>query len=451
MLAAAIRALRHPPDAVNGQLIGTGPDRHGGRWQVALIASVIGGFGMWLAWPARLHLPTRRPRIGSSMRGLTGVDALIGAALALPLTSVRLGPANVGDALLVVALVMAVRQHGRMSVRWARTRIPAVVILGAGLALVGGLLGGALGTPAPFAARPLLRAAAGVGVPLVVIAACDPSRIVRRQVATAFAAGAAASVLFGVVGMGPGERIAGLATHPNHLGLACVLGVAMAMGAQRAGADPRLIAPVLLVDVVGVLLSGSRSALLGLALVGTWWAVVERDGRRGAPRVAGAAIILLTALWHGAALDRVTGDPASDAGHRFRFEVSVDRVERAPLTGEGFRFLEEAHSVPLQLLAAGGPLTFAGGGVLLVAPLVLRRGPRDPMGTFLKAGWTAYLAGGLVQNILVDRYVWFVGALLLAEGSAPLCPRIAVRQDPTPNLADGPVAEGQNRADLGRA
>src|SRR5690606_29322751 len=157
-------------------------------------------------------------------------------------------------------------------------------------------------------------------------------------------------------------RASGLAAHPNHLGLACLLGAAAGACALVAGTAPRWATAVLVVNAGGLTLSGSRSALLGAAVVIACVAGVRSLRPVVGPRVLGvgvAAIVFASTIGvlHAAAFDRVAGDAASDSGHRQRVVLALERIERAPFTGAGFRYLEEAHVVPLQLLAAGGLLT----------------------------------------------------------------------------------------------
>jgi hypothetical protein len=431
MLSAGVRTFRHPPSA---HLPTTGRDGAAGTLALAdlgfssrlgaalMVAMVIG---------AALRHRRRCSRAISSgfvslkrwisEQALGGLPLLAGA-FALPLGAARLGPVTAADALLLscVALRLAA---GRTSAVWrAWESVPRVVILGGVLALSGGLIGGLLGTDGAVGWRALARAAAGVCLPLIALVLDQQRRGRRRDLAMAFAGGVAFSVAVGLSQVAVGERMSGLATHPNHLGLTALLGVAMASAAlaTQATMTARVL---LLLNLLGVVFSGSRAALIGLAALVVWSLATGPSGRRWkrpvpVVRTAPVGVVTLAALVHGAAIHRLAGDPASDAGRRFRLELAVARIKRAPLTGEGFRFLEEAHSLPLQLLASGGPLTLLGGGLLLAAPLVL--GARDRADVFtsaLCAGWVAYLLVALFQNIVVDRYVWFLAALILIRST----------------------------------
>jgi O-antigen ligase len=215
----------------------------------------------------------------------------------------------------------------------------------------------------------------------------------------------------------------GLATHPNHLGLMCTLGAGLAVAAWPPRRRGVALPAVLVANIAGVVLSGSRVALVALGVVAVVGLVLP--GRRGEQLagttkrvVAGAAIGAVLAVSHGVTLHRLQGDAESDAGRRFLREVSIDRISRSPWTGEGFRFLEEAHNVPLQLAAAGGPLTAAAFGGLLLTPLVVGLRRRDdPASRWFTAAWCGYLAIAVVQNIVVDRYLWFVAALIVVPRS----------------------------------
>ena len=76
----------------------------------------------------------------------------------------------------------------------------------------------------------------------------------------------------------------------------------------------------------------------------------------------------------------------------------------------------DAHSIYLQILAAGG-LLLASGMVLFWFGLV-RAGWRlrhvDPIAMFLVASVVVWLAVGLVENQLTDRYIYFPVAAIAA-------------------------------------
>ena len=387
-----------------------------GRWVVGGTAVVValGAAALWRA--------NRGAQTGwVSASAPRSYALLLAAAVTLPWSAARVGWAPVGDLILVGGLFGLMLELGTRAVLRSSSGQRQLVLIGGSLALAGGLLGGMAGTPGPVGFTELARAIVGVALPVVTLAAAGLSDRERRRLALAFACGCALSVVVGIPDAAAGLRMTGLATHPNHLGLACVLGVALAAGAMTTSWS-RLAAVALVLNAVGVLASGSRSALLGLLVLGVW-SLFGRGSERSQLRsrvVTGIAILTAigAAVIHGVALDRAFGDPASDDGRRFQLDVTLDRIQRSPWTGEGFRFLEEAHSVPLQLLAAGGPLTLIGGGILLAAPIVYGRRQRSsPLVRWLTAGWTAFLVGSVVQNILVDRYVWFVAALLLATSS----------------------------------
>lgn len=435
MLAAGVRVVGHPPAASPQAAVAVDT----GRTTLADLGPPAGPLGLLLAAAAgaiaamRRRVKGARALASKALRARRWLDQqtlgdhlLIAGAFALPLGVLRVGPITVADGLLVASAVARVALGRVGALRRLRASVPPVMVLGGGLALIGGLVGGVVGTEGAVGWRALARAAAGVCLPMIAVLLGRGGPRRRRNLALAFALGATVSVVVGLSQVAVGERMAGLATHPNHLGLTALLGMAMAAGVLAAGATPLPTAAVLLLNTLGVVLSGSRAALLGLVVLAAWSfskppSARQRARWRTSGYASAAALVAFVTVAHGAALHRLTGDPASDAGRRFRLELALERIHRAPLTGEGFRFLEEAHSVPLQLLAAGGPLTLIGGTLLLVAPVVLGyRDRSNALTRWLLAGWTAYLGVALVQNIVVDRYVWFLAALLAAVALPPV-------------------------------
>jgi hypothetical protein len=382
------------------------------------LAAGVGVFVRYRRRSGRVERDRPTPQVSS---GSIGRWTLLAAAITLPLSTWRVSWATLGDILLALSMLVFIVHDGPRAVAKSILLLPRTVAIGGALALAGGFIGGTVGTPGPTGYVSLVRAAIAVALPLVTLAAARLSEESRRDVALAYACGAGLSVIVGLPRAIDGLRMTGLATHPNHLALTSVLGVALAAGVLATQWSP-LAATALVVNTVGVLASGSRSGLLGLAVLGVWL-LPRRESRseRGAFGMTLTVAVLAagaTAVLHRPVTTRIFGDPASDAARRFHLEVAVDRIRRAPLTGEGFRFLEEAHSVPIQLWAAGGLLTIVGGGILLAAPIVYRWSDRrEPLTHWLIAGWTAFLVSAVVQNIVVNRYLWFVAGLLLAPGA----------------------------------
>ena len=239
-------------------------------------------------------------------------------------------------------------------------------------------------------------------------------------------------------------RPSGLSTHPNHLGIVCLLATAVALGLALGGrpAARRLSMVALPPLVLALVASGSRAALLGFFVMVPAVAVLAyrvQLALRAAAAAAVVAVAVLAGIVHIPAdtgLGRLFGDrstPGSDQSRLEHFGRSIDRFERHPLTGEGFEFAQEAHNIYLQVLVAAGPLGLIGFAV--VAGSVLRAGSSGARSSRqlvtgdhallagLVGGYVGYLVAGLFQNILWDRYLWlYVAAILSLAASLRAAP-----------------------------
>jgi len=357
------------------------------------------------------------------------------AAFTAPLSGVRVSALALGD----VALIAAVALSALSSVTGRRPGGPPVqpgVV--AGLAAIAA--GGVVGTF--FAARPATSLGGvatfvlGSAGPVAALALWAPSRRQLRCFAWLWLAGAVASALWAIL-LGPAAfgRRAGLATHPNHLGIICMLGTGLALGLVVSGARParRLAVAALPVLLLALALSGSRAAVVGCAsavLAMTWLCRRLHLALRalvvacafGATVLAGVVDVP-----EQSGLGRLAGGRSaaeSDTARAEHLARSLERFRQHPLTGEGFEFAEEAHNIYLQVAVAAGPMGVL--GLLLVARGVLgatRRGASAgpwPIGgdralvAGLGAGYAGYLVVGAFQNLLWDRYLWLYVACALA-------------------------------------
>jgi hypothetical protein len=397
---------------------------------VLVVAAALGGLllgrGLWA--------------FGS--RGVAGL-AWAGAAFTAPFNGVRVSSlVAVSDVFLVLAVVamlppMVVR--GREPLRSSSHE---GVLVGIALIAVGGTLG------TLFATQPVASLA---GIAKFVLAAAGSVLAVRlwapgtrevRWFCSLWLGGAVVSSLWALT-LGPElvGRPLGLSTHPNHLGIVCLLATGIALGFILSG---RPLArglsmasfPLLVVVLVA---SGSRAALLGFFVMVPAVAVLSYRLQL-AVRAGVVAAVFGLAVLAGAVdlpassgLGRLFGDgstPASDVSRIEGLSTSIDRFERHPLTGEGFEFAQEAHNIYLQVLAAAGPLGLI--GLVVVAGSVVRAssaGVRAASGRVsgdhallagLAGGYVGYLVAGLFQNILWDRYLWLYIAAILALGASLL-------------------------------
>lgn len=376
----------------------------------------------------------RRPALGERVV----VSAWAGVMFTAPLNGVRvLRWLTLCDVLLAVALVAtAASPTLRRPLRDALDKRGVL----AGLALITG--GALLGTA--FAADYGLSLLGTVGFffatagPVMALVLWAPSRNHLRWFCVLWLAGAVVSSLWAVLG-GPtmvGRRL-GLASHPNSLGLISALGTGVAFAFVLAG--PRLLRWLAgvscLVLVGGMWASGSRAALLAVVSAVPAVAVLSKRPRvamfsGAAAAVVGAAVFV--GVVHAPALGdvgRLLGDRStveSDAGRLGQLGHSLDRIMDHPLTGDGFEFAPEVHSIYLQVVVAAGPLGLIGLAVATGSLLsAARRGIGDRHGPVtgdrvllagLAGGYIGYMVGAAFQNSLSERYLWLyvAGTLALA-------------------------------------
>jgi hypothetical protein len=381
-----------------------------------LCVAVVGG--LFLLGPERL-----------------GLVAWAGTAFVAPLSGVRAAGLAVSDVLLVAAVALTLPSFATGYRRFPVPIRPEVFV---GLATIA--CGGVIGTF--FAARPgaslaeMTRFVAASAGSVAAVALWAPRPAQLRWFCWFWLAGAVFNASWAIV-VGPvgGFRPAGLSTHPNHLGLVCMLGTALALGlalAERRALRPlaaAAIAPLL----AAVLVSGSRAALLGLVVTVPVFAVLARRVQV-AVRALAVTAVLAVGLLAGLAqvpdqsgLGRLIGGTSaaeSDVERAEHLSRSLARLEGHPLTGTGFESSREAHNVYLQIAVAAGPLGLL--GFALVARSVLRtrteartRGPASGDRALLAglvAGYAGYLVAGAFQNLLWDRYLWLYVSVILVLG-----------------------------------
>lgn len=360
-------------------------------------------------------------------------------AFTAPFNGVRLSSSVALSDLFLLVAVVAMLPTIALRRRSLRRSGDGVLV---GLAMIAA--GGLVGTL--FAVRP---EASLVEVAKFVFAAAgsivamrlwepDPARV--RRFCALWLGGAVVSSLWALT-FSPSivGRPLGLSTHPNHLGIVCLLGAAIALGFALGGRSVarRLCMLALLPLVVALVACGSRAALLGFFVVVPTVALmtlrVQLAVRAGAvAAIFGLAVLAgVVHLPADTGLARLFGDGSTSGSDASRIDLlssSIDRYERHPLTGEGFEFAQEAHNVYLQVLGASGPLGFLGlvvvvGSVLKAARRGIRAGPARVGGEHallagLAAGYVGYLVAALFQNILWDRYLWLYIAALLALASS---------------------------------
>lgn len=366
-----------------------------------------------------------------------------GAAFTAPLQGVRVSTVlALSDVLLVAAFVTILPDAFR---GWRRV-VPPGVVIAFGLLLTAGLVGTFFAPSASASLVNLVKIVLAAAGSVVFMALWDPGADSLRRFAWLWFAGATSSATLAAIR--PREfvgRALGLTTHPNHFGLVCLLAVGLGLGLvlSSTGRVRMATCACVLILIAGAGLSGSRAAILGLAVTIGTTALLTRKFRVLAATGVGvivAAMAVVAGIVHvpaSHALSRLGGgggSAASDAERNALLSEAFASIARHPFTGEGFEFAQVAHSIYVQALVVGGPLALI--GFLCVCGLILRtgaraataqRGRRDgPVLAGLTAGYAGYLVSGAFDNILWDRYLWvYIGLLLAlaASASRPLYPR----------------------------
>ncbi|MDQ6797236.1 MAG: O-antigen ligase family protein, partial [Actinomycetota bacterium] len=377
---------------------------------------------------------------------LLGVNALL-----TPMNGLRLGSfMSLSDVLLVAAApVVMARQLLSPAATFTQRFRPFLTALG--VIILGGLIAAFVSSDSQAGIPDLIRfTLSTVGV-LLLVAAWAPSRREVRVLAWALSLGAATSALVGLARLSSIGRPAGLATHPNHLGMTSMLSLGTAFGlAMTSKGLQRKVAGVLsILLVAGLLVSGSRAALFGALVMALTFLVVTHNGRTirwylslCAPLLC-AVLLGVVHLPTTNAFTRLFGDdPSAAASNRDRAEAraeSFDQIRARPITGSGFNFSRTAHSLYLQLWVSAGLLGLFGLLALLLLTIgVLLLGARahDPLLVGMAASYLGYLAAGVATNILWDRYVWLHLALTMA---------LAALASSRVRMTDGDTAANINR------
>jgi hypothetical protein len=232
------------------------------------------------------------------------------------------------------------------------------------------------------------------------------------------------------------NRSGGLTIHPNYLALTCVLALPMAMlwfGRSRRYNVGAAVAVLLLLG--GVYASGSRAGFVA-AIIGVMVpTVLVPRLRRGLPilfPVAGVGLVVLllfTSTGHRLLVQlRLAGGPAganasvsgSDYQRSLVAHVAWTQIQARPVVGVGWTQITTAHDIYLELLDSGGAIALASFLIFLGGMVAsLRRalsGPLRDEAIVCAAGILAWLANGVFDNQVADKYLYIVPGLLLAIG-----------------------------------
>ena len=382
--------------------------------------------------------PCSEPRIrrAGPGSGRARVFGFLSAAAVLTSGWTGLRPASwlaAGDLLLLIALIVVGPAAGLRAVRslGPLVLVPCtlLVALAAGQGSADGRLFGISLAVSLLASFVLVVVATRDGVlasrrvvDLLVVSACCSA-----AVASVSAIGGWSLTFPGVLSYAGRET--GLAQHPNQLAAFTLIAVALVLFRPRSTRVPggvRVATLAILIGGIGA--SGSRAAVLVLAglLVAR---VVARPvrvrwivGAFAGAAASGVALVVLGVRIP--AIDRLfaltpfsQANVAESNGARWRLLGSTwSRFLDRPVFGSGSEYLQGAHNVMLQLLAAGGIVLLVAFVPLIAASLSsLRRSasrPVDPASVAV----AAWLALAVFQNSMGDRFVLLVVAVAAMGG-----------------------------------
>ena len=299
-------------------------------------------------------------------------------------------------------------------------------------------------------------------VPLAIIAGAAIERQVVEWVMGAYVAGVAISCVVAMIDLSGltnianslnyqraianpldyqwGERHAGLAEHPNMLGLVCATSLPFVIYFMSRMRRTWISGIAFIALSAGLLASGSRGAQ-AISLLTLLVAVLCLPNKRTTIRAVSLSlsitivvgvVLLYTVLAHSRSLLlRFTGGGAAHEAQSSN-ELRIAFIKQAwtdwqtyPLFGAGIRHINEAHNIYLQLLAAGGVVLTA--GILAYFVWILRdcwRLSRHGimLARFLMISIATWLVLGMIENEIVNRQLYFtVGcvAALVATTNLP--------------------------------
>lgn len=235
------------------------------------------------------------------------------------------------------------------------------------------------------------------------------------------------------------DRVAGLTTQPNHLALVTVMALPVIVSrvlTARVRALRVLYGGVAILAGLALLASGSRGGVVaGLVAIVTvpFFQASVRASATALVAVGAVIVVVLAPTLAGGAsfagIDRLTapaqatGVSESDLARAARRRVAEAQIESSPVYGVGFTHVRDAHSIYLQLLAAGGVIALAAflayvAGAARSGWLLARRRLADREAASLAGALVASVAMwvllGAVENQIFDRYLMVPFGLIVA-------------------------------------
>jgi O-antigen ligase len=233
-------------------------------------------------------------------------------------------------------------------------------------------------------------------------------------------------------------RTGGLAVHPNHLGLACAMAlpvslVQMSIVKQLNRQLIWLLIPLAL--MVGVLVSGSRAALIGSGAGLVMLCFLNNRLIKPLLLIFIISLLLLSiAVKYQPGIfdllnygwNRLLGGVSVGESDAIRLEyyseTYLEFIEN-PLIGVGFGIVRRSHNIYLQILQAGGALALIGFLAFIVRFLLfgwnltlekrMAAHNRD-VAKALLTSIVIWLIVGLVQNQISDRFLYIPMGLILS-------------------------------------
>jgi hypothetical protein len=392
-------------------------------------------------------------RFGLSTMVLIG---FVGACLLAPMNGARPSDALTwADMLLVVAVGGLVAQ---LTIGRRTLDIPSEIsriAAGLGVVALAGTVGVVVsGGDAWASTNVAVRFAIAALGTVVVIGLWQPSARDGRIALHAWVLGATLNAITGlVITFAATGRSLGFSTHPNHLGLACLLAVPVALACALEA--PRLATKVMWAVPAGlcttvVLTSGSRAALLGtgVAVLAVCWLLGRYVLLLAAVTLLALGLLLtatgLLDVASETSLARLAGNEASreaDLDRIDHLQLTFDRGAGAPFLGAGFEYALQGHNVYLQVWSSAGVVGLAGFAAAVAAVgTTLWRGaqrcqrssPNRAVLVGVLGGGLGYLTSSMFQNMLWDRYLWLYFGIGVA---------IALRAAAASGAGSEPLAE----------
>ena len=384
------------------------------------------------------------------------------AAFTMTWNDVRLGSLTLSDLLLIATIgLVAISPIQVRPLRKLISRAQKSLLLYAMLLLVGGLVGGIIRQQPDVGWDVALRFAISVVTIAFLVSVLVKRRDDFELYAMWYVLGAAVNAIVAITG---GElvvgRSIGFTNHPNHLGLAMLLALFLAIA--TLGSPNKFVSRVTAVSILpiiaAIILSGSRGALLASS-VGLLALILMKRGR-ATPwlSVVALAVVLLAftlpqtlrsgTSGFGRLFSPTDSEAASGSERLLFYREATELIRDSPVFGEGFSQALVFHSVPLQVLVVGGVFGLAGFFFLVRGALRAVRYAVVPGRPILEqacgAGLIATAVFLLVANALFDRYyLFFVSMAFLACSPQLLSPVHAAQ--PTENAVVGSKGRNQRR------